>query len=106
MARKKKVLSAGKFGARYGMRLRKKWLDVDVRQRRPHECPVCSKKAVRRLASGIWQCRKCGVKFAGGAYLPAVGVAKPIEKIEAEEGEGGRTSKSSESSREESEPEA
>ncbi len=94
MARKKKVLSAGKFGARYGMRLRKKWLDVDVRQRRAHECPACSKIAVWRTASGIWKCRKCGVTFAGGAYLPKVGAAKPIEKIEEVEVEKGAVEKS------------
>jgi hypothetical protein len=25
---------------------------------------------VRRVALGIWQCEKCGVKFTGRAYLP------------------------------------
>lgn len=71
MGRTKKVGSAGKFGVRYGMRLRKKWVEVDRKQRRKHTCPVCRKLGVRRVSTGIWQCRKCGTKFAGGAYIPA-----------------------------------
>ncbi len=70
MGRTKKVGSAGKFGVRYGMRLRKKWVEVDRKQRRKHLCPVCRKLGVRRVSTGIWQCRKCGTKFAGGAYIP------------------------------------
>ena len=39
--------------------------------RAPHECPQCHVRAVKRLTVGVWNCRKCGVKLAGGAYLPA-----------------------------------
>ena len=77
----KRVGSAGKFGVRYGMRLRRKWLEVDKKQRTLHECPVCRRKSVKRLSTGIWVCRKCGTKFAGGAYLPHTNIAKTVERV-------------------------
>ncbi len=85
----KKVGSAGKFGPRYGMKLRKKWLEVDKKQRRLHECPSCQRRAVKRISTGIWRCRKCGTTFIGGAYLPKTGVAKTVDRVikRAKEGE-------------------
>jgi large subunit ribosomal protein L37Ae len=81
MGRTKKVGPAGKFGTRYGMRVRKKWLEVEKKQRISHECPVCKKPSVKRISTGIWQCRKCETKFAGGAYLPMTGVAQAVDRI-------------------------
>lgn len=66
----KKVGSAGRFGARYGRRTRHKIVDIEKRQRKKQKCPHCNKLQLKRLASGIWQCKKCGAKFAGGAYEP------------------------------------
>ncbi len=80
MGRTKKVGSAGKFGPRYGMRLRRKWVEIDRKQRQVHQCMVCGKKGVKRIASGIWGCRKCGAKFAGGAYLPRTAPALAADR--------------------------
>ncbi len=70
MAKTKKVKSAGRFGARYGLKLRKKLIEVENKQKKKHECPSCKKKGLKRIASGIWECPKCGNKFAGKAYFP------------------------------------
>jgi len=68
MARTKKVKSAGRFGAGYGIRVRKRLVKVEKKQRKKQTCPFCKKPGVKRLSSGIWRCKKCGKKFASGAY--------------------------------------
>lgn len=79
--RTKKVGSAGRFQARYGVRGRTRVRDVEIQQRSKHDCPSCGHKTVKRIGTGIWQCKKCGVKFAGGAYLPRTEAGQNIEKI-------------------------
>lgn len=80
MGRTKKVGSSGKFGTRYGMRLRKRWLEVDKKRRALYECPTCKRLSVKRLSTGIWLCRKCSTKFTGGAYQPFSDVAKKMDR--------------------------
>ncbi|HLC55182.1 MAG TPA: 50S ribosomal protein L37ae [Candidatus Nanoarchaeia archaeon] len=67
MARNKRG-PAGRFGARYGASLRRKVQEVEERLKAQKQCPDCKKMTLRRIASGIWQCNKCEIKFAGGAY--------------------------------------
>jgi large subunit ribosomal protein L37Ae len=81
----KKVGPAGSFGSRYGTVARRRYAEVVSGMRIPHECPRCHIRAVKRLTVGIWSCRKCGVKFAGGAYLPATKLGN-ISKRAAREG--------------------
>ena len=66
--RTKKVKAAGRFGARYGTRVRRKIADVESTQRKKQECIFC-KGTVKRVSTGIWQCKKCNKKFAGHAYF-------------------------------------
>jgi large subunit ribosomal protein L37Ae len=70
MAKKKKVGSAGRYGPRYGKRLKRLVSDVEKVKRSRHVCPKCKMRYVRRVTSGVWQCKKCGAKFAGASYKP------------------------------------
>ena len=68
MKSEEKLGSVKRFGARYGRKLKLKFSKIETEQRKLHKCPYCSKIAVKRVAVGIWQCRKCNAKFAGRAY--------------------------------------
>lgn len=59
-----------RFGARYGTRVRRIVEEIEEKEKRVYQCPKCSANAVRRIGTGIWECRKCEYKFAGGAYVP------------------------------------
>ena len=65
---KKKFGSVKRYGARYGRRLKDKLADVEKKSKKPNKCPYCRKLGARKLAAGIWCCRKCGSKFTGWAY--------------------------------------
>jgi len=73
MAKKKKVGSTGRFGPRYGVRVRKTIKDVEESKKKEYECPRCHHEKVKRKSAGIWHCRKCDLTFAGGAYQPRIG---------------------------------
>ncbi|HLE97872.1 MAG TPA: 50S ribosomal protein L37ae [Candidatus Thermoplasmatota archaeon] len=68
--RTRKAKSVGRFGARYGVSVRRRIREVEVRQKADHPCPGCGAVRVARSDTGIWECRKCGYRFAGGAYYP------------------------------------
>ncbi len=65
---KKSTGSVKRFGARYGKTTKDKFGAVEAAQRKLYKCPSCSRTQVKRLSTGIWQCRKCGHKFASKAY--------------------------------------
>jgi len=79
--RTKKVGPAGRYQARYGVRARTQVRNVELTQRDKHICPNCGHKKVKRISTSIWQCRKCNVKFAGGAYNPRTESGQNVEKI-------------------------
>ena len=66
----RKIGLAGGFGARYGTVARRQYVEIVTGLRSKHECPRCRFRTVKRWSVGVWHCRKCGYKFAGGAYTP------------------------------------
>lgn len=65
----RKVKAAGKFGPRYGKKLRVDYNKAYLAAKTKYTCPSCSKeKSVLRLSFGVWQCKNCKKKFASGAY--------------------------------------
>lgn len=69
MAQALKNFDAGKrFGTRYGRKLRHKFIAVETQQKAEYVCPSCRYPKVKRVAVGIWECKKCDAKFAARAY--------------------------------------
>mgnify|MGYP001611283122 FL=1 len=67
MPKTKKVKAAGRFGSRYGIRVRRKIAQIESIQRQKQKCIFCNGVA-KRLSKGIWQCKKCNKKFASHLY--------------------------------------
>ena len=84
MARTKKVGSTGRFGARYGAKLRRRVLDIDNKRKEPTRCPACATRALKRQAVGLWKCKKCDLLFAGGAYVPFTDAGKAANRAIAQ----------------------
>lgn len=65
------------LGVRYGATVRKRYTKVVSETKGAHKCPQCGSESIRRESVGVWNCRKCGLTFTGGAYTPAtkLGVA-------------------------------
>jgi len=64
-----KVQSAGRFGVKYGKKIRERIISVEKKQRIKQKCPFCNKMAAKRLSKGIWKCSSCKRKFASNAYF-------------------------------------
>ena len=79
--RTKKVGPAGRFQARYGVRARTRMRNVEIVQKAKHVCPSCGHQKVKRISTSIWQCGKCDIKFAGGAYQPRTESGQNVEKM-------------------------
>jgi large subunit ribosomal protein L37Ae len=79
MVKKKLIGAAGRYGSRYGQRVKRKIADIEGKQRKKQTCPFCNKK-INRMSKGIWQCKKCKRKFAAHAYY----IDKETIKVKAE----------------------
>lgn len=64
-----KVKSAGRFGSRHGLRVRRRLVAIELKQRKKQICIYCNKTSVKRVAYGIYICKSCGKKFTGKAYF-------------------------------------
>ncbi len=84
MARTKKVGSTGRFGARYGAKLRRRVLEIEKKRNEPTRCPACATRALKRKAVGLWICKKCDLLFAGGAYVPFTDAGKAAKRAIAQ----------------------
>ena len=60
--------STNRLGVRYGRTIRSKLEKIERKQKTLYTCPKCNNKSVKRIAVGIWECKKCFNKIAGKAY--------------------------------------
>ena len=67
--RTKKVGNTGWMGPRYGIRIRQRVLEIDRARGKPAACPHCSTITIARIASGVYECRRCGTRYASQAYV-------------------------------------
>ena len=69
LGKTKKVGISGKFQARYGSVVRKRYRQIMEKMKGKIRCPRCQTRgSVHRISTGIWHCKKCNAKFTGGAY--------------------------------------
>ena len=81
MGNTKKVGTAGRFSSRYGVGVRKRVVAVENKMERHITCPFCGFAQAKRIAPGLYLCKKCEAKFTGGAYEPKTLVGKTIIKM-------------------------
>lgn len=79
MGKTKSVKSSGRFAQRYGATLRKRVLTIEKKAEKGQRCPRCkSVDTLNREVTGIWACKACGIKFAGGAYIAQTTLGKTM----------------------------
>lgn len=62
----KKVGASGRFGVGYG-KIKNRLIAVEKLQRVKQKCIFCRGRAIRK-EKGIWECEKCGKKFASNVF--------------------------------------
>ncbi len=79
MAKTKSVKSSGRFAQRYGATPRKRVLTIETKAKKGQRCPKCrTMDAISRVAAGVWECKSCGVRFAGGAFVSQTTLGKTL----------------------------
>lgn|GEM_PF-713542 len=72
----KKVGTTGRFGNKYGSKVRHMVAKIEATSRAQHTCPQCLRLTLDRMSAGIWKCKKCKITIAGGAYQPTTTATK------------------------------
>ncbi|RLG96173.1 50S ribosomal protein L37ae [Candidatus Bathyarchaeota archaeon] len=80
MPKRKKTFGL-RLRTRGGTSARKQWTRITMEKRRRHKCPRCSSPSVKRDYVGVWDCSKCGFRFAGGAYTPSTRMGQASQRI-------------------------
>jgi large subunit ribosomal protein L37Ae len=83
--RTKKIGNTGWMGPRYGIRIRRRVLDIDTVKRARSACPQCATVTLRRVGSGVYECSRCQRRFASGAYqfTPAPPITRAERPVSA-----------------------
>jgi len=68
--RTQKAGQTARYGARYGVSVRRRAGAALTKLKKSYTCPSCQYPKVSRRASGIWSCKKCNHTFAGGVWEP------------------------------------
>eukprot|EP01067_Filipodium_phascolosomae_P009088 Filipodium_phascolosomae@DN8011_c0_g1_i1.p1 len=76
--RTKKVGIVGKYGTRYGASLRKQAKKFEISKRVAYSCTFCGRDRVKRIAVGIWKCKKCQRVYSGGAWQMSTAAAVTV----------------------------
>jgi large subunit ribosomal protein L37Ae len=74
----KRIGSLGRYGVKTGKKVREEMKKIEDAARL-NTCPTCTKKITRK-AAGVWECKFCGNKMAGGSYFPV-----PVKQTSVEE---------------------
>ena len=80
---KKKRINIG-MRTRGGATVRKRYGRIQRTIKATHKCPSCASPSVTRESVGVWSCRKCGYKFAGGAYTPTTKLGQSSQRIRSQ----------------------
>ena len=79
--RTQKAGATGRFGARYGVSVRRNAGMAMKKKNARYTCPTCQYRTVRRKSVGIWHCPKCDYTFAGGAWEPYTRASEANNRI-------------------------
>ncbi|MEC8540736.1 MAG: 50S ribosomal protein L37ae [Candidatus Thermoplasmatota archaeon] len=89
--RTQKAGATARFGARYGVSVRRNSASAMAKKSKKYTCPVCQYQKVSRKSVGIWQCGKCDYTFAGGAWEPFTRASDANSRIMRRSVEGATT---------------